>query len=235
MEDRRSPKGAVAQTLGAVPARRTDRDWSARARTNISDALRYTRFVTIMKRALLLAAFALIAAVIAYSLQPRESSNHVAMTFQSIGKLANDLAMIKPRLTGVDSDGNPFVVTADAAIQDGRNSRRARLVNVEADVTLSGGGWLTVTAPTGLLDANAKKLVLIGAISVFSDSGYEIHTDLVNVDLATGILDGTHPMKGQGPAGTVRADRFHIDKQAQKVSLMGNVRMMIYAAGGKRK
>ncbi|HEV2561818.1 MAG TPA: LPS export ABC transporter periplasmic protein LptC [Rhizomicrobium sp.] len=234
MADYRSPKCAVAQKLGAAPAQRTGRDWSARDRTNISDALRYTRFVTIMKRALFLAALALIVAVLAYSLQPRESS-HMAMTFEHVGKVANDLAMVKPKLTGMDSDGNPFVVTADAAIQDGRNSRRARLVNVEADVTLKGGSWLTATAPNGLIDAPKKKLVLSGPISVFSDSGYELHTDLVNADLGTGVVHGEHLVTGQGPAGTLRADRFRIERKTQRIFLMGNVQMVFYAQQGKHK
>ena len=43
-----------------------------------------------------------------------------------MGQLDNDLAMIKPRLTGADSKGNPFVITADAAIQDGAQSHAAR-------------------------------------------------------------------------------------------------------------
>ena len=49
------PKGAVAQTLGRRP-RAHRRDWTARTRTPHLDALRYTRFVTVMKRALPVAA-----------------------------------------------------------------------------------------------------------------------------------------------------------------------------------
>ena len=40
------------------------------------------------------------------------------MTFERMGHLANDLAMVKPRLIGTDSDGSPFVVTAEKAVQD---------------------------------------------------------------------------------------------------------------------
>ena len=35
--------------------------------------------------------------------------------------------MIKPRLTGADAKGNPFVITADTAIQDANNPKRASL------------------------------------------------------------------------------------------------------------
>ncbi len=180
-----------------------------------------------MKRALLLAALALIAAVVAYSLQPREQ-NRVSMTFERMGKVANDLAMIKPRLRGTDASGNPFVVTADEAVQTGQNAHRARLTNVQADVTLKNNTWLSASAQSGLLDADAKTLKLSGAIAIYSDSGYELHTDSARVDLGKGIMRGDNAVTGHGPLGTLRADRFTVDRNTKQVRLMGHVKMEIY-------
>ncbi|HEX3810207.1 MAG TPA: LPS export ABC transporter periplasmic protein LptC [Rhizomicrobium sp.] len=236
MTQRRSIKQAVVQTLGPVPAARGVRDWTARTRGSVNDALRYTRFVTIMKRALPLAAAAILAAVVAYSLQPRETSR-VAMTFESIGKVDNDLAMIKPRLTGKDSDGNPFVVTADAAIQDPKNIHHAHLKNVEADMTMKKGGWMSATAATGYLDSDAHKLWLQGPIAVYSDDGNELHTPAAVVDLKAGVIHGTSGVSGQGPMGTMRADRFTVDRAKKTIQLNGHVHMTIdaHAAGGGSK
>jgi lipopolysaccharide export system protein LptC len=220
----------VAAKAVTPPVRK--HDYIDRTRTTMTDAQRYTRFVTIAKRALLLAALALIAAVLAYSLQPREQ-NRVAMTFERIGKVSNDLAMIKPKLTGTDDDGNPFTVTADSAVQDGRSARRARLNNVQADMTLKDSGWMSATAKAGLVDATAKKLALWGGVSIFSDSGYELHTNEVHVDLANGVARGDHVVMGQGPLGSIRADRFTVDRQNQRIFLMGDVHMTIYAQGTK--
>ena len=55
-------------------------------------------------------------------------------------------------------------------------------------------------------------LLLSGAIAVFTDQGYEIHTDLAHIDLARGIATGPHRVTGQGPQGTFVADRFRIEK-----------------------
>ena len=71
------------------------------------------------------------------------------MTYEKLGAIENDLAMIKPRLTGADANGNPFVITADAAIQDANNPKRARLKNLEADLALDNHGWLNATAGGG--------------------------------------------------------------------------------------
>ncbi|MBI3677196.1 MAG: LPS export ABC transporter periplasmic protein LptC [Proteobacteria bacterium] len=225
--------GAVAQPLGPVPQPRARGDWAARARTNVTDAQQYTRFVGIMKRVLLFAAGGLILAVVIYSVLPREQSEWT-ITTQEITKIKNDLAMVKPKLTGADSAGNPFVITADKAVQLGRNARRANLYNVEADMTLKDGGWMNASAAKGLLDANKRTIALSGAIAVFSDQGYELHTDLADVDLNKGLVRGDHMVSGQGPLGTLRADRFTIQRSNKQVQLIGNVHMTINVSGMKK-
>jgi hypothetical protein len=120
--------------------------------------------------------------------------------------------MTSPKLHGTDSDGNPFTVTADKATQNPKNLRQAALTNVEADLSLKDGQWLNATAPHGMLDADARQLWLSGAIAVFTDQGYEVHTDLAHIDLAKGIATGPHRVTGQGPQGTFVADRFRIEK-----------------------
>jgi lipopolysaccharide export system protein LptC len=206
------------------------RDWSARPRGTMLDAARYTSFVTWMKRALPIAAMVLLAVVAIYAFQPRQQ-DRVAMTFERVNEVANDLAMIKPRLSGSDAKGNPFVITADRAIQQGRNSRKARLVNVDADMTLDNQRWLNAAAGSGLFDADAKTLVLDGGISVFSDNGYELHTKRAQFDLKKGFVHGEQPVTGQGPLGTMRADRFEVDKASQQIRLYGNVHTTIQQAG----
>jgi lipopolysaccharide export system protein LptC len=226
--------------------------WTVQSRETVLDVQRYTYFVMIMKRALLLAAGALLFAVLAYALQPREVSQY-AMTFERMGRVANDLAMIKPRLTGSDSDGNPFVITADQAIQDEHDIHKAQLFNVEADVSGKDSAWYNLRAPRGLLETGVQKLWLSGNLALFTDSGYELHTDAAFVDLAptcdavTGrppaprpgkapprcaktTVRGDHVVTGQGPLGTLRADRFHIEKASKHVFLDGHVRMVLYPA-----
>ncbi|HEY1962386.1 MAG TPA: LPS export ABC transporter periplasmic protein LptC [Rhizomicrobium sp.] len=235
-------------------------DWTAEVRTTMNDARRYTRFVSIMKRVLLVAAAALVLAVLAYTLQPRDAS-HYQMTFERMGRIANDLTMVKPRLTGTDSDGSPFVVTADTAVQDRHNIHRAQLSNVQADLTAKDGAWYNVNAPNGYLDSDGQKLWLRGKIAMYSDTGYELHTDAAFVDLApscdpkTGkplsgrpakkgkaparcartTISGNREVKGQGPLGTVRADRFHLEKATKHIYLDGHVRMVLYPSHNNAK
>ena len=227
-------KRALAEPLAQAPILRGNRDWSARARASAVDAQRYSRFVSLMKRVLPLAAAALVAAILIYAIQPRQQDrNRVAMTFQRLGIVNNDLAMIQPRLTGNDTSGNPYVVTADDAVQDRGHSKAARLKNVEGDETLKDGTWIDVTGTRGILNAKKRTLALDGIISVYSTGGYELHTTSAQVDMASGIIVSEVPVNGQGPLGTFRADRFKADRKAKRVFLYGNVHMSIDSHGMK--
>ena len=206
-------------------------DWSARARSTAMDALRYTQFVGVMKRALPVAAFAVIAAVLAFFFAARQPSKF-SMTYEKLGSIENDLAMIKPRLTGADTNGNPFVITADAAIQDARNPKRARLRKVEADLTTDKNGWVNANAADGVVDMKAGSLELSGGIDVFSDSGYTLHSKAASFDLNKWTVEGHSEVTGQGPMGTMRADRFHYDRDNHQLTLDGNVKMTLI---GKKK
>jgi lipopolysaccharide export system protein LptC len=246
---------ALAESLNPLAASKPAIAWIERQRATVTDVQRYTRFVGIMKRALPIAAGALLAAVLAYSLQPRLQGNkNMAITFRTL-HISNDLMMTKPRLTGVDGNGKPYVVTAEDAIQDPHNSKRAQLHKVEADMTLKTGEWVNLAATRGLLDDAKQMLWLTGVIDVNSDNGYEVHTTAANIDLETGDVFGNRYVTGLGPFGTFHADKFKIDRgmprpassnakrhmpksdaktDNTKIYLYGNVHMTILKHGATR-
>lgn len=201
-------------------------DWSARIRTTANEALRYSRFVVLMKRLLSLGAFLIIAAVLAFFFiqrQPRQ----LQFSYEKMGTVENDLAMVKPRLTGVDEKGNPFVITASMAVQDAHNARKATLRDIEADLQLEKQGWLNARAKSGMVDMAAGKLEMGGGIAVFTDTGYELHTKAAAMDLKQGQVHGHDAVTGRGPGGGLRADRFHMDRRQNLLTLSGNVRMQL--------
>lgn len=197
-----------------------------------SDPGRYSRFVVIMKRVLFFSALALIGAVLAYSLQTRESVR-VSTSFARLGRVANDLSMIKPVMHGTDAQGNPFVVTADRAVQDGPSAHKAKLYKVQADITMKNGQWLSANSRGGYLNTDRNLLTLSGDVAVFADSGYEMHTERAQIDLSSGHIAGDSVVTGHGPGGTLRADRFDYQRQSRALHLSGNVQMSFFRHGGK--
>ena len=201
-------------------------DWSARVRTTAMEALRYSRFVTLMKRLLSLGAFLTIAAVLAFFFVQR-MPRQLQMSYERLGRIENDLTMVKPRLAGADVKGNPFVITADSAVQDAHNPKKASLKNLEADLTLDKQNWVNARARAGMVDMNTGALELRGGIDVFTATGYELHSNSASANLKQSVIHGHEPVTGQGPQGSLRADEFHADRATNLLTLSGHVQMTL--------
>jgi lipopolysaccharide export system protein LptC len=135
---------------------------------------------------------------------------------------------MKPRLSGSDSKGNPYVITADMAVQDAHDPKRASLKNLEADLTLDRENWLNAHAKTGMVDMNTGQLELAGGIDVFTAAGYELHSPTASANLKQSVIHGHETVTGQGPDGTLRADRFHADRATNILTLSGHVQMTLF-------
>jgi lipopolysaccharide export system protein LptC len=201
-------------------------DWSARVRTTAMEALRYSRYVALMKRLLSLGAFLIIAAVLAFFFVQR-MPRQLQMSYERLGHIDNDLTMVKPRLAGADVKGNPFVITADSAIQDVHNPKKADLKNLEADLTLDKQNWINARAKTGMVNMDTGQLELNGGIDVYTANGYELHSHSASANLKQSVIHGHEMVTGQGPQGKLRADEFHANRATNILILSGHVHMTL--------
>jgi lipopolysaccharide export system protein LptC len=204
------------------------REWRISPRASLMSARRYSLFVKFMKGALPLAALALGGVVLVYALQPRDSGR-MAMTFERLGRVEGDLAMIKPRLSGIDDDGLPFVLTAARAIQEARGSNRVRLEDVAADISLKDGTALHVTAVRGVVDTKTHVLQVSGGMHLISKTGYDARTESAVADLRAGSMHGENGIQAQGTFGSITARRFVLDRQSRQLRFSGDVHMLIDA------
>jgi lipopolysaccharide export system protein LptC len=229
MTRREQINSAVAQALPPQP----ERDWSARQRLKATDALRYSRFVSVMKKILPIGAIVLMASVVAYSVLPRHNDRMVTM--KQSGNLARDLTMTKSSFTGTDEKGNPFKITASEVIQDPKSkSMRAELKQIDADMQF-GDSWINATAAHGWIDGDSGVLKLDGGISVYTDNGYELETKSATALIKANILDGSEGVKGHGPTGQFSADRFHFDRLKKQLRLSGHVHMTLYPKKAQKR
>jgi lipopolysaccharide export system protein LptC len=196
----------------------------ASPRETLHQARRYSSFVRFMKRILPLAALLLAIAVIGYAVQPRDTGQ-MALTFERMGAIENDLAMINPRLTGTDDNGLPFVVTASSAVQMGPESERVRLENVNADLVLEDGTELNVIAAQGVIDNQTQTLDFYGGIELTTADGYTAETETARADLRQGIVHGESPVAAQGAMGNLTAQSFTFERQSGMLHFVGDVRM----------
>ena len=207
------------------PARYRALQFRISPRETLDKIRRYSLFVTVMKGTLPTAALALGIVVLVYAVQPREA-NRIALTFERMGTVENDLAMVMPRLTGLDNDGLPFVVTAATAVQESRGSDTVRLEDVVAEITLA-EGKLHVEAARGVVDTRQHLLDVSGGIRVTSEDGYNARTPAAKADLRTGTVHGENGIEATGTFGRITADRFAINRATRQLRFTGNVRMLL--------
>ncbi len=216
----------VPKPRGQMRSSYRAREWRISTRATLLSARRYSIFVKIMKGALPLAALALVAAVLVYVLQPRDAA-HMALTFERLSQVKDDLSMIKPRLTGVDDNGMPFVITAARATQEARGSDRVRLEDVAADISMKDGTLLHVTAVKGVVDTKTHVFEVSGGMRMLSMNGYDARTESAVADLKAGTVHGEHGIEADGSFGRITAQRFALDRDTRRLRFTGNVHMVL--------
>jgi lipopolysaccharide export system protein LptC len=195
-------------------------------RETLHHARRYSAFVRQMKRILPLGALGLALAVLAYAVQPRDGGQ-LAMTFERMGTIDNDRAMINPRLTGTDDHGMPFIVTAASAVQLGADTERVQLENVRADLVMEDGTPMSVVAATGIVDNREQSMELFGGITMTTADGYTAETEGAHADLRQGIVTGDSQITAEGTMGRLTANGFTFEREAGVLNFIGDVQMLV--------
>ena len=211
-----------------APRSRLER-WEIRARQRADSTAGYSRFVRIMKVMLPVVALSLVAMVILYSANGRDGET-IRITTTELKEITADRALVAPRLIGTDGRGQPFTVTAKGASVEPGKASKMTIDDVKADITMQDKSWLQVGAVEGVLDVEGKTLDLNKTINIYSDRGYECHTESARYDFGSGLLKGDLPIKCQGPLGIITAERFEGMKEAGILKFSGGVSTRYFPA-----
>lgn len=221
-QDQASVRSLARGSQGENSRSRLD-SWEMRARQRADSTVGYSRFVRIMKVMLPIIAFSLIVLVVVYSSSGREPNSTVAYGGIEVSEVSQDRALVNPKLTGTDGRGQPFTVTAKGASLAPGKARRMTIDEVKADITMQDRSWVQVGAVQGVLDVEGKTLDLAQTINIYSDRGYECHTDTARYDFGSGILKGENPIRCQGPLGVITAQKFEGLRDPGILKFMGGV------------
>ena len=132
---------------------------------------RYSRYVNFMKFILPLMALALVGAITIWpQLQVMDTSFSIALSNAKLST-KEGLSMVNARFVGVDLKKQPFSITADIAKNLLKDITQIELEMPKADITVSDGSWLVLTANSGVYYQKRKFLNLEGAVNLFHDSG----------------------------------------------------------------
>jgi len=143
-----------------------------------------------------------------------------------------NVAMSNPRFFGVDGNRQPFTVTASEAVEAGATETRPDhiyLAGPQADITLTDGSWIAMTANEGFYTENDGMLDLVGTVNMYHDNGFEIHTEEAEIAMNSGSATGDVPVDGQGPFGTIASDSgFELEDKGAVIRFLGKSRLVIF-------
>ena len=187
----------------------------------------YSHLVTLLKLVLPSVAVALVAMILLWpQLNPIDQRFRLKPVNVGIEDLEN-LRMMNPRYVGSDSQNQPYMVTADQALQVSGDSNVTDLVKPKGDITLTSGTWLSLSAETGKYRKNDQVLDLEGSVNLFHDGGYEISTSRAHIDLAKNNAQGDAPVTGQGPDTELSGEGFRVYNRGERVIVTGQSRLLI--------
>jgi lipopolysaccharide export system protein LptC len=187
----------------------------------------YSRLVTLLKLVLPSVAVALVAMILLWpQFNPIDQRFRLKPVNVGIEDLEN-LRMTNPRYVGSDSQNQPYMITADQALQVSGDSNVTDLVKPKGDITLNSGTWLSLSADAGTYRKNDQLLDLQGNVNLFHDGGYEILTSRAHIDLAKNNAEGNDPVTGQGPDTELSGQGFRVYNRGERVIVTGQSRLLI--------
>jgi lipopolysaccharide export system protein LptC len=204
--------------------------WQPRTADIRRSVEKYSRFVSLMK--IILPGFAILLVALVIILPqmrdvPDDLSADIVVT---PGEAGDSLSLVNARYFGTDDSGQPFSVTAQS-VREGETDR-ITLDGPQADISLNDGTWLMVGADNGLYHRETQVLDLEGAVNLFQDQGYELHTDAATVLLKQGQARSSTPVRSQGPFGRMESQGFELEDKGKTLHFTGPAKLVLNSGAG---
>jgi len=129
---------------------------------------------------------------------------------------------------GKDSKGRPYSITADSASHADGDDRHIALKKPLADIIMSTGAYVALTANDGVLDRDADIVTLNGDVTLFHDNGLSFQTDSATIHLKDKTAEGSDPVEGQNGDGELISQGFRVLDDGDTIVFTGKAYMKIY-------
>jgi lipopolysaccharide export system protein LptC len=127
---------------------------------------------------------------------------------------------------GQDNKGQPFVLTAQSALQKSAADPIVDMQQLVAEMQLP-NGIAKLQAPSGRFNPINQQVEVAGPITFDGPNGYSLKSNAATVDLKTKTMNGSSGVSGTVPQGTFSANTMSADLDNRSVELDGHVRLRI--------
>ncbi len=172
----------------------------------MASALRYSRFVALVKVALPLLALALLSSLFLAARRPGEDGAQ-SLQARDVARIARDQRLDNAVYTTVTDAGDSVVLSAGTA----RPRPGTDLVDVtglDAALRAPGGRLTTLTAALGTLDRAGAHGTFSGGVRVVTSDGYRLLTEELTAAFDGALIRSEVPVRVVGPRTTITAGRM---------------------------
>jgi lipopolysaccharide export system protein LptC len=190
-------------------------------------AKRRSARVRLGRLAILIGGFGAIGAVFAFTFFNPFATKLGSLAFNALSVEGTKIVMDRPKLAGFRSDGQPYVLTAERALQDVKQPTVAQLQRVDGEMGMAGGEATHLTADAGVYDSVGEHMELSGNVRI-KNGRFTILLRTARFDFKSGIYGSDDRVEVQGNDGTtIFADRASALNHGQELTFEGHVRTNI--------
>jgi len=204
---------------------------SDRERAFISARRRSLR-VRLLRKALLVGSLGTVAAMVLIAIYNPFAAKLGALSFSALSLDGTKVTIARPRLAGFRSDGQPYALNAEKAIQDVKQPTVVELANLSGDIGATGGETTHLTADAGTYDSVAGRMTLSSNVRI-SNARFQVRLRSANIDFKTGVYQSDEPVEVHvGEGTTIFGDRATARNNGQEFVFEGHVRTKVAPQSG---
>jgi lipopolysaccharide export system protein LptC len=219
--ERRGTPAASAERRRAIFSPPSDRESAFRSAQRRSSRVRFLR------KAILACALGSVAAMILIAIYNPFSTKLGALSFSDVGLDGTKIAMARPKLAGFRSDGQPYTLTAEKALQDIKQPTIVELEKLSGEIGMTGGETTRLSADAGTYDSVAERMKLTSNVRIGS-ARFEVRLRSADIDFKTGVYQSDEPVEVHvGERTTITGDSATARHNGQEFVFEGHVRTTI--------
>jgi lipopolysaccharide export system protein LptC len=210
---------ASARRIAIAPPRDREQDF-ARAK-------RRSARVRILRAAILIGGLGSVAAMFGIAVFDRLSIKLGALTFNALSVEGTKVVMERPKLAGFRNDGQPYLLTAERALQDVKQPTIVELQRIDGEIGMAGGEATHLTADTGIYDSMREHMDLSNNVWI-KNSRFDVSLRRASFDFKSGAYESDDPVEVHaGDGTTIFADRAAARNNGQELTFEGHVKTRI--------
>jgi lipopolysaccharide export system protein LptC len=190
-------------------------------------ALKNSRRVRFLRRFIPLSCVAVFFGPIAWGIISPFASTAPEVKMGGVSVSGTKVIMEAPKLSGFKRDQKSYEVTAAQAIQDIKVPSVVELNKLVARMEQEKNSFARLSSDWGRMDQTADRLDLKGNVRVKTDSGYEVDMFSAVINMKSGDVTSTEPVKVRSKSATISADSVDVRDNGKLVVFQGRVHSIL--------